>query len=323
MTIPPQRSANPASMSSGQRACLSSGDSRLPHGLEDVRWAHMTRTFQALGHRFAVGSTDAGIGRLLDELYEPCVVPGEADTWYWIYQLKPGAQMRHIFVNRDCPVSYDRESWVLRYLTWHVNHEVIQRSSDYVLLHAAAAERHGLGVVFPAPPEAGKTTLVAGLIRSGFRYVTDEAVAIDPSTLDVIPYPKPLSIDPGSWSVLPDFAPTGVKIGAGYHESQWHVNPQVIREDAISGSVGLALVVFPKFVEGARTFVEPVRPSEALVEVLGQTFRLHEHGRRNFGVLGRCIQKMPCYRLVSGDLEEACLAVEELVNSVGANGTRR
>ena len=43
--------------------------------------------------------------------------------------------------------------------------------------------------------ESGKTTLTAGLVRAGFDYLSDEAVAFDWDTLDIVPYAKPLSID--------------------------------------------------------------------------------------------------------------------------------
>ena len=47
--------------------------------------------------------------------------------------------------------------------------------------------------------ESGKTTLVAGLVLAGLRYLTDEAVAIRPADGGITPFPKALSVDHGSW----------------------------------------------------------------------------------------------------------------------------
>ena len=76
-----------------------------------------------------------------------------------------------------------------------------------MLVHAGAVEWDGHAALFPAPMESGKTTLVAGLVRAGARYLSDEAAAIDPETLLVHPFPKSLTIGAGSWEVLADLAP--------------------------------------------------------------------------------------------------------------------
>ena len=274
--------------------------------LERVDWTHTTRTFKALGHRFAVRSTDQNMGQLFDDLYAPCAVAGPPQTWYSIVQQTPGARERELYVDSERIMVMDRPSWLVRYMAWHVNHQVIKRSSGYVLLHAAAAAHDGVGVLLPGAPEAGKTTLVAGLIRSGFSYLTDEAAAIDPETLQIEPYPKPLTIDRGSWPVLPDLAPVGADTPRGYHEGQWHVSPATLRADAISGRVSAAVIVFPRFEAGAATTLEPLGRAEALVALLDQTFRLHQDGRRNLDVLARVVKPVDCYRLTSGDLDEAC-----------------
>ena len=272
--------------------------------LEQIEWAHTSRTFQALGHRFAFRSTDPEMGRFVDELYGSCAIPGEPATWYSIVHSISGT--RELYVDGERLVGMDRASRLVRYITWHVNHEVIKRTSDLVLLHAAAAAQNGVGVILPGVPEAGKTTLVAGLVRSGFQYLTDEAAAIDPATLEIEPYPKPLTIDQGSWPVLSDLAPAGAGEADGYHGDQWHVRPQAIRLDAISGRVSADLIIFPRFESGASTVLEPVRRPEVLIGLLRQTFRLHDRGRRNLETLAAVVRPATCYRLTSGDLDEAC-----------------
>ena len=62
-------------------------------------------------------------------------------------------------------------------------------------MHASAAVPAisgvaGTGIVaFPASMNSGKSTLVAALVRAGYAYVTDETVAVDPTTLAVTPEP--------------------------------------------------------------------------------------------------------------------------------------
>lgn len=283
----------------------------VPSGVHD--WPYVSRTFQALGHRFAVRTDDPELGGLVDTMYSSCAVTGEPDTMYSIVSGVIRDVDGGVYVDDDVALPVYEPSWAARYLTWHVNQEVIDRSSRYVLLHAGMVAWRGCGVVLPGRPEAGKTTLVAGLIRNGFGYVTDEAVAIDPVDLKVAPYPKPLSIDRGAWSVLPDFDPTAQGSDARYHARQWHVNPATIWPNAIAGRTPVSVVAFPRFVAGADTMLEPITRAQALVELARETFRFHEDGRRNLRILGEVVGQVTCYRLVSGDLDEACALVRGAV----------
>lgn len=278
-----------------------------------TNWPHVSRTFQALAHRFAVRSTHVGIGRFVEEMYEPFSVADEGPvTLYSITDGLSGTGPHALDIDEDRVVEGAKASRVLNYLTWHVNRSAIHSSNDRVLVHAAAAALDGVGVLMPAEMEAGKTTLVAGLVKSGFRYLTDEAAVIDPASLRLHPYPKPLSIDPGSWSVLADLEPRVDSSTAAYLDVQWQVSPTRIRPTAVSGPVDAALVVFPRYMPGAETEIEPLVRSQAILTLLEQTFLFHSDGRRNLEVLGRFLERARCYRLVSGDLDEACRAVARL-----------
>lgn len=72
-----------------------------------------------------------------------------------------------------------------------------------VMLHAAGLAEPSTGrtVAFVGRSGMGKTTLTQTLGRQ-WGYVTDETVALDPQSLKVVPYPKPLSVK---------VAPTGPK----------------------------------------------------------------------------------------------------------------
>ena len=278
-------------------------------------WAHVTGTFKAIEHRFAVRSTHVGIGRFVEEMFDPFGVAGEEPiTWYSIIDSPPGPGRHALDVDEARVVEGAKASRVLDYLIQHVNRAAIRSGDDRVLVHAAAAELDGVGVLLPADMEAGKTTLVAGLVKAGFGYLTDEAAVIDPESLQLHPYPKPLSIDPGSWSVLADLAPRVDSSTRPYFEEQWQVPATRISPTAISGRADAALVIFPRYTSGVETRVEPVSKSQAMLILLEQTFRFHSAGRRNLEVLARFLEGVRCYRLEGGDLGESCRAVTQLAN---------
>ena len=144
--------------------------------------------------------------------------------------------------------------------------------------------RNGIGVALPASMESGKSTLTTGLVRAGFSYLTDEAVLLDWETGDVIPFPKPISLDTGSWALFPDLEPHG-DLPDGYKRTQWQVAPTGIRPDAMGAPCRIRYFVFPKYTHGATTRLTPLARGEATVELAKNTFRFNERARRSLDAL--------------------------------------
>jgi len=184
--------------------------------------------------------------------------------------------------------------------------------AEALRVHAGGVARHGAAVVLPAAMESGKSTLTAGLVRAGFSYFTDEAVMLDWETLAVIPFPKPISLDPGSWPLFPELEPDA-PLPSGFKQDQWHIPPDAIRPGAVGASCPVRYVVFPKYTEGATTQLIPLRRAEATVEFAKNTFRFNEQPRRSLDTLAAVVSEAECYRLDVGDLEGAVALVSELV----------
>jgi hypothetical protein len=64
---------------------------------------------------------------------------------------------------------------------------------DHVFVHAGAVAHRGAAIVIPGASLAGKTTLVAALVRAGAEYYSDECAPLDNDGL-VHPYARPLSL---------------------------------------------------------------------------------------------------------------------------------
>lgn len=208
---------------------------------------------------------------------------------------------------------------VLGMLVWHINRNVIEASTPrYVLLHAAAATRYGLTVILPADQECGKSTTVSGLLREGWDYVTDEAVAIDPQSDQLTPFPKDLSIDPGSWHLFPECRPRWdhVTSDSQRRARQWQVPPGWLGSRRAQGPVSTPrLVVFPKYVAGATTECSPITRADALRQLAQTTFDFPLQPQRNLDVLARVVARATVTRLRIGSLSEAVDAIEDLAST--------
>ena len=75
----------------------------------------------------------------------------------------------------------------------HLRGHIALLAPGHVFVHAGVVAVDGRAVVIPGRSFAGKTTLVAELVRAGAEYYSDEFAVIDPNGR-VHPYPRPLSI---------------------------------------------------------------------------------------------------------------------------------
>lgn len=279
-----------------------------------VESLHTTAVHQALDMVFRVRVADPALCAYLDGILAGGPAdPLEADVYTLLDDGVDLAGRFVLYLNDVHLVTVSTAALALAYLLWHINQEAIRRTDDLVLIHAAGLELDGAGVLLPAPMESGKTTLAAGLVRTGFRYLTDEAVPVEPATGQLRPYPKALSLERGSWDVLADLRPELAEEILPYLQAQWHVPPDAIRSGSISPPCQARFVIAPRYRKGADTTLEPIGRAEGLTVLLENTFNLDRHGASGFYALSALVRRCRCYRLTIGSLEEACRVVLSLV----------
>ena len=99
------------------------------------------------------------------------------------------------------------EAAVANYLLAEVNSHAIAAAADGLVFHSAAVSTSAGAVLLVGEPNAGKSTMVTGLVAAGLAYVTDEAVPVDLGSNVVTAYPKPIGLDLGSWDLFADLVP--------------------------------------------------------------------------------------------------------------------
>jgi len=278
--------------------------------LEGRAWQWVTGPFVALDFSFSVRAEDPAIGEFLELALAPLGgAPGARHT-YSVVDHGPGRRQRYVvYLDGRYITRTAGQTAAAVYVLWHVNRSVVRESSRYVLVHAAAAVRDGRAVLLPAAMESGKTTLVAGLLRRGLDYLTDEALGIDTGSGLAHPYPKSLSVDPGSWEVLADLEPSLPGHLALFAITQWQVDPRNVRRDVISGPCPIGTVITPRYQEGAATELLPISRAEGLALLVENAFNFATHGAAGLDALAAALETAECYRLTFGSLDEACDAV--------------
>ena len=293
--------------------------------LDAADWREPVGPFASLGQRFTVQANDAGLERIVVSMFADLLEGGTSDTFEATdanlarFQVLAPRHDRSGLVARDGSRVEQGSSAVrlLASLIWAVNRWVLDHAShSRVLLHAGGvADEDGRAVLLPAPSESGKSTLTAALVSRGLHYLSDEAVEVLPDGR-CRGYAKPLSIDPGAFDLLPDLRAhvAGADLDEEFLTRQWHIPAS--RVTSVARAARIVAVVFPTYDSSASTVLSGVSPSEAMVLATGSTFAPNNGARVERWQVERLalgLHGVPCYRLVSSDLNEAAGLVTEML----------
>jgi hypothetical protein len=163
---------------------------------------------------------------------------------------------------------------------------VASAASSRVFVHAGAVGWRGRAIVLPGRTYAGKSTLVAALVRAGATYYSDEFAVLDESGR-VHPYASPLSLRarPGE--------------GAGEPPSP----PPVLRTGRRPLPVGL--IALTHYKPGARWRSRELSPGQAMLAVMESTVPVRHRPEATLRALREIVTRAPVIKGVRGEAEEA------------------
>lgn len=169
-------------------------------------------------------------------------------------------------------------------------------------LHSALVDIGGAGILLCGPSGAGKTTIAAGLVERGCRYLTDETVPISAGSATIEAYPKPLTLK--GWS-LARFAP-------------WR-KPDVGREVVPASTFGEVIaatipshIVFPRYEATALTSVKRLAPSDAIERLVDEALDIARYGPEALHLLAGLVGRTSCWSMDFGSLNDGVIAVEQI-----------
>jgi hypothetical protein len=201
------------------------------------------------------------------------------------------------------------DSYVLVYLLWEIGRLLFDRTGDRLHLHGAALVRNGRAVVLAGRSHAGKSTLAGWLTHRGWGFLTDEAALVDPATLIVSPFWRPINVRrPGPLDSILGEAPP-----ARPEDSELLVPASTI--GALAPAAPVAGIAFPSFAPNEPAALSPVSPAAALVELTQHFPGLIADGRAGFRRLARLVEAVPAYILSFHDLDDAEQALRTLVGT--------
>jgi hypothetical protein len=190
---------------------------------------------------------------------------------------------------------------VLRHALWDMHSLVHRDCRDFLFLHAGAVAGQEQRVIIPAEPEAGKSTLVASLLREGFRYLSDELAPIDPVTSGVYPFHKHIAVANAGLDHIAGGAPA---LPYDYPDlsrelPDRHMRPADLgSSEAEAGPVDLIVFLTPDR-EGPPT-LRPMSSAETVARLLDHTLNAELYGDRAMKMIARVARSAESFELIGG-----------------------
>lgn len=220
-------------------------------------------------------------------------------------------------VDGDSPFEPFPAAVHLPLLEWGMNYALTERCLHYLLLHSGSVERDGVGIVLPAIPGSGKSTLTAALVSSGrYRLLSDEFGVLSLESGRLQPMLRPIALKNASIDVIRDRFPDA-RLGPVFPATRKgdvaHVAPPRASVAGRRESVRPGVVLFPQFESGAEARLETIDPALAFSKLTVNSFNYELLGAPAFDLVARTIRSCVCHRLVFGDLGEAIDVIDGLV----------
>jgi hypothetical protein len=273
--------------------------------------------YRTLSYAFRVESDLPAVGTFIGRLFEPFVDERSEGTVYGLHRgMTAGATHS---LTRDSSIvasASDGPGMLIDWLITDTARLAVQTTDMYVAVHAAVAGRRDGAIVLPAPPDCGKTTLLAGLVRSGFSFLSDEVALFDVERPWVTPFPRPILIDPNSVEVLAGLGEAVPPECESFRGERYQLCADDLRPGAMGTSLPVSLIVQPRYEAGANPRLEAMSRADALRLLVEQSFNLDRFGGEGIRVLAEIVRRADCYRLTFGDLDEAVSIVRDHADPV-------
>lgn len=192
-------------------------------------------------------------------------------------------------------------------LEWGMNWCLASQANHYLLFHAAVLEKDGQCLVMPGEPGAGKSTLTAALMLSGWRLLSDEMAMIDRDDGLATALARPVSLKNQSIDVIRRFSPTVVLGEAALDTHKGTVSHLRPSSDSVAlrgAKARPTQVVFPRWKAGAATALSPVGKAVAFERLADHAFNYSLLGRLGFELTADLIDTCGCWDFEYSDLLE-------------------
>lgn len=199
---------------------------------------------------------------------------------------------------------------------WGLNWCITNHCHEYLTIHAAVVEKNGYCLVLPAPPGAGKSTLCAALVCSGWRLLSDELTLIELTQGNrIVPLCRPVCLKNESISVIKEFSSSSTFGSVCRGTAKGDVSHMIAKKhdiEMIERRAPARWIIFPRYVAGGKTKLKGRSKATTFFEMARQSFNFHVLGESGFDVLRRVVDDSRCFDFEYSNLEDAISVIDHL-----------
>ncbi len=200
-------------------------------------------------------------------------------------------------------------------LEWGMNWCIAGNAHHYLMLHAAVLERGGMALVMPGDPGAGKSTLTAALMLSGWRLLSDEIALIDREDGLLRGLARPVSLKNASIDIIRDFdakATLGSAARDTHKGTVAHLRPTPESVSRVNEAAHPHWIVFPRWQANAPATLTPHAKASAFLHLASHAFNYSLLGPVGFRRTADLMDACTCWDFVYGRLPDAIRLFREL-----------
>lgn len=201
-------------------------------------------------------------------------------------------------------------------MEWGLNWCISGHAHHYLMLHAAVVERNGRAVILPGDPGAGKSTLTAALVLSGFRLLSDELMLIDRDDGMLVPLARPINLKNASIDIIRNFSADAVFGDTAFDTHKGtvaHLKPPAECVARMDEKARPGFIVFPRWKAGAEPRLTPHSKADAFMHAATHSFNYDLLGGLGFDMNAALVDRCDCYDFEYSRLPDAIRFFEELL----------
>jgi len=170
------------------------------------------------------------------------------------------------------------------------------------IIHAAALERNGCGVLIPGLSGSGKSTSCVALMRGGYRCLSDDKPFLrgTENCLELLAFPEMIDVTDQTIAFFPELRESTTAIEMGYRKKRFRA--ETLYPGSTADAVTPRVILFPQISDESTSRVERLPSARALEALLPHSLLCfdREISVRHFGLLSRLVETTACYRLYFG-----------------------
>ena len=249
--------------------------------LARLRWAGDV-VFGGYGARIGARFTEGKLGAELALRPSPgtsLAAPGKVDRMLSIFR----SDSRYwIYADDEMKCQPVLRADLLDAFDTHLRAAFAEFSRKKLFVHAGAVGWKGKAIIFPGKSRAGKTTLIAELVKAGATYFSDEFAVLDGNGA-VHPFAKPLSIRETRTS------------------RQIETPVETLGGIAARKPLPVGLVVMTEYRDGGHWKPKTLTPAGGALEIIAHTIAARRWPALALSVIGAVVDRAPVIRSDRGD----------------------